>query len=130
MSEKPMQKNQYYHFRLHDENGNVVSKGGVTVCILVSPEGYKTGVALCSPEDNFCKKIGRGIAFSDALKQTEIKGNLTFSQGLSLAEEKGRFAINDAYNKKISIIQKKRELENKKADNFIIFYNDMFDCLS
>jgi hypothetical protein len=39
-------------------------KGGMTVCLILDDEGrpVNTGIALCSPKDNFCYQIGRDKA--------------------------------------------------------------------
>lgn len=44
----------------------------VTVCLHISDESFTRGVAICSPKDNPCKKIGRAIAKGRALKAAKL----------------------------------------------------------
>lgn len=60
-------KPQYYHFCPTDQHGKFLGKGGITVCIIPQEKGYKIGHSICSHEDDFCEKIGRGRAFSSAI---------------------------------------------------------------
>ena len=61
---------QFYYLR--DEHNRPI----VTVCLMYI-EGYVSrGIALCSPKDNPCKKIGRGIAYNRASKA------IAYNQGL------------------------------------------------
>jgi hypothetical protein len=58
---------------IFDILGEKVShRGGVTVCNLYSgSERIGKGVAVCSPLDNFNKRIGRDISLGRALKNLE-----------------------------------------------------------
>jgi len=61
----------YFQFRQKEKNkeGKLVSspKGGATVCCVVAgDEDFILGIAICSPEDSFNKKLGRSIAFGRA----------------------------------------------------------------
>ena len=67
-----LSKPLYFHFRLlnpvlpgHQPN----SKGGVTVCFVPESNGsLSAGVAVCSPEDTYCKRVGRLISHGRAKK--------------------------------------------------------------
>jgi hypothetical protein len=51
-------KTQYKHIR--DLNGKLVA----TVCVLLLPHGHKAiGISVCSPLDNFSRKMGRVKSF-------------------------------------------------------------------
>ena len=47
----------------------------ITVCIIYSGGYVSRGIALCSPNDNPCKKRGRGKAYSRALKALNYEGS-------------------------------------------------------
>lgn len=62
-----LRKNGYkvavIHHRKKDKDGTVKPKGGRTVLIIDSPTGeHFEGVAKCSNEDNYDKKLGIRIA--------------------------------------------------------------------
>jgi len=50
------------HYRV-PKGTNVSPFGGLTCVTERTPEGFRTGVALCSDKDNFCKKTGRELAY-------------------------------------------------------------------
>lgn len=54
-------KEYFYYFR-DDENRPII-----TGCLLIDGKEYSRGVALCSRQDNPCKKSGRKIAKTRAL---------------------------------------------------------------
>lgn len=58
------------HFFIYpkDKTGKVT---GHTICIALRDGEMYEGVTLCSPEDNFNRKIGRQIALSRALEAYE-----------------------------------------------------------
>lgn len=62
---------KYYYFRSNE------NKPRITVCILANPatKEYSRGVAICSKQDNPCKKTGRKIAKERALFALKIKDN-------------------------------------------------------
>ena len=58
------------HFRRHSPSPE--TKGGKTVVEVRTPDGKEIkGEAICSPEDNYNKKIGVRIALGRALKNEE-----------------------------------------------------------
>jgi hypothetical protein len=54
-------------------DGEVTSRGGRTIAVITNHDRTKiySGVALCSPEDNYCKETGRTIALARAMVQME-----------------------------------------------------------
>jgi hypothetical protein len=64
---KVMKKEQFFHFRLRDEHGNVLPRGGATVLYLPFENMAYVGISICSPFDNFSKSRGRKIARERAL---------------------------------------------------------------
>lgn len=62
-----------HHHRIKNKNGLFSPKGGKTVLTIDSPHGERfVGVAKCSNEDNYDKKLGIRIA----LGRSGIIGNL------------------------------------------------------
>lgn len=64
-------KVKFHHDRIYDDvvMFNVEPRGGQTECIIILPDGTEIkGKARCSKKDNYCKRIGRDIAFGRALK--------------------------------------------------------------
>lgn len=57
----------------HEE---IIPNGGVTVVDIFDKEGnvLSTGIAHCSIEDNFNKRIGRQLALGRAIYQLDLKG--------------------------------------------------------
>lgn len=60
-----MQGTKFIHFRVMEDgeyggSNTPSARGGVTICY--NPELRRIGIAVCSPEDNYCKKIGREIS--------------------------------------------------------------------
>jgi hypothetical protein len=66
-------KEYYYYFR------NAEKKPYVTVCLLVNEQNsdgeWSRGVAICSAQDNPCKKTGRKIAYQRAIHAMMIESN-------------------------------------------------------
>jgi hypothetical protein len=53
---------------------HVLVKGRITVCVInLNLKSCARGVAICSPRDQFVKKIGRAIALGRAFKALETK---------------------------------------------------------
>jgi len=82
-TEKFLHKPNYYHFRVLDKNGNLHSRGGVTVAFLPVefltdndqqvPKGVAAvmGVGVCSPSDNYSRNTGRVKATGKAIQRLE-----------------------------------------------------------
>jgi hypothetical protein len=52
-----------YHHRRKTKKGTVSPKGGKTILVIDSPSGqHFEGIATCSKEDNYNKKLGIRIA--------------------------------------------------------------------
>jgi len=52
---------RFYHFRLRSSKG--IARGGVAVHVdLVNGDTLQFATAVCSPQDTYCKKLGRRIA--------------------------------------------------------------------
>jgi hypothetical protein len=52
--------------------GTIQTKGGLTIVAVELPNGNVVrGVANCSPQDNYNKRVGREIAFGRLLKKLE-----------------------------------------------------------
>ena len=69
----------YFHFRQKRENGELASRGGLTV--VFNPTTEQFGIAKChSRLDNFCKRIGKEIALtrSKATKSNMPCKNIPF----------------------------------------------------
>ena len=49
-------------------------KGGVTSAIIIDEDGeiISSGVAVCSDQDNFCRRTGRAIAVGRAFKKIRV----------------------------------------------------------
>ena len=56
------------HQRQYDKHGNLQPRGGTT---LVKING-NVAVAVCSDQDNYCKKTGLAIALGRVLKRNEL----------------------------------------------------------
>lgn len=59
--------NDYFHYRLTDEEGYLVPRGGATVCFslqTINPGVFELfySIARCSDKDNFCKRVGREVS--------------------------------------------------------------------
>ena len=65
-------KVKFHHDRVYRpgmEFFDALPRGGQTECIIILPDGTEIkGKARCSKKDNYCKRIGRDIAFGRALK--------------------------------------------------------------
>jgi hypothetical protein len=115
-SESPvMRKDHYYHFRATDKRGNLLPKGGATVCYMPSKDGIGgyLGYALCLPEDHFCKATGRHFSRQMAgLKVSShfIKAPLTIEDG-------HRYAKKFVSNVVKTTIEAKREIISKFIDD-------------
>lgn len=61
----------FYAAPKHEIEFELSHRGGVTICDIFDEEGncLSTGMAICSPLDNFNKKIGRDISLGRALKE-------------------------------------------------------------
>lgn len=60
------------HFRKLDEHNNILPRGGETIVSITDEHGHTVeGVAKCSNNDGFNKKIGVAIAIGRALKNEE-----------------------------------------------------------
>lgn len=59
---------KFVHFRHLQPNEKPSPKGGVTVCYLPHSGGTVLAASVCSPKDNFNKKIGRTISMGRAQK--------------------------------------------------------------
>jgi hypothetical protein len=78
-----MNKPAFHHVRIYTPSGNLFPRGGVTIAMSQIPGWYfKTlavgtffeesiGKAVCSIEDNYCKKVGRELAQS-RMKATRL----------------------------------------------------------
>jgi len=53
----------FLHFRLCGRHGHLLGNGRVTLCFIPLPSGLLScGVAVCSPQDRFSRRIGRLIS--------------------------------------------------------------------
>jgi len=87
----------YFHFREDDRYLN-----GITVCMKPVSEGkqvFKVGVACCTPQDNFSKKIGRSIAAGRAEKTCETIEASDFDELLNKAQLISSVAENNIQNR-------------------------------
>lgn len=75
-----MDRKEFLHLRFTDTSGQPLPHGGVTVCYLPSEGKAKIGIAMCSPEQNFNRKIGRLISEGRA-KTSELLTDLVKTQG-------------------------------------------------
>lgn len=61
---------RYYYLRDHYHAPRI------TICLLKNDDGFVSrGIAVCSPDDNPCKKTGRTIALAQARKANGTKSN-------------------------------------------------------
>jgi hypothetical protein len=61
------------HYRNKDNNGNIKPKGGKTVVTVTDNDGNTfEGLAKCSDNDGFNKRIGVAIAIGRALRNEAI----------------------------------------------------------
>jgi hypothetical protein len=63
------------HIRFMDMDNSRFARGGKTLVEIHTPDGVINGVAFCSLEDNYNKKIGVKIAIGRALAGTKPKLN-------------------------------------------------------
>lgn len=59
---RTLDRKEFVHYRFINQDGTPHSHGGVTVCYLPGPEGARIGVAVCSPRENFNRRLGCRIS--------------------------------------------------------------------
>jgi len=100
-------KEFFYHLRKMDTDGNggyrQVSDWAATVCLLVGDDVFKPGVAVCSPKDQFNKRIGRNIAKGRAQKSETIKLD-ELAPLRAIAQSVAREYINDSIDNSHRVI--------------------------
>jgi hypothetical protein len=64
-----MSRPYFIHIRTKQEQ-QVQVKGGLTIAVIGDPDnGFRYGVAKCSPKDNYCKSTGRQLATGRAFEK-------------------------------------------------------------
>jgi len=88
---KVMEKVQFMHFRCMNGNKEIMAKGGMTFCYYPIPNSNDAVIAasVCSPKDNFSKKIGCRCSggraskrFSDFYNDAEWRKNYIYRHEL------------------------------------------------
>ncbi len=59
--DKPVRTRWVFHARAR-RGETILPRGGIVVVVQRSGDGYDTAVSLCSPRDNYCKRVGVRIA--------------------------------------------------------------------
>jgi len=76
--DEKMPEKMHAHFRLD------FAGGAATLCALRDDHGYRVGLALCSPRDQFSRKRGREISYGRA-----VAGSVAFSFKPSTRDDLG-----------------------------------------
>lgn len=53
---------KFLHYRAFDDDGRILSHGGVTIAYVAADTGVTYALARCSPQDNFSRAFGRNKA--------------------------------------------------------------------
>ena len=92
-------KTRYLHYRQTDLEGHLIPKGGATVSYTPTEEGAQVGVSICSPRENFSRRIGRHIATGRA-QLLRVDTQHQAEQVIEVADNAVREALDAIHNKR------------------------------
>jgi len=147
MSENKMKKTQYLYFRKRDEEGRISPFGGATVAYIPLEElprrhqyisigrsineNVLIGVSVCSAQDLFNKKKGRGYAMRSALRCIYYD-YMTMGEFSDLAQKMVDKEVRNIYDNKIQLYESMKEdvlIALQKKLGLDKDYKKMFDLI-
>ena len=117
-----LNKEHYFHFRTHDEKGNVMAKGGATVCYFpVDEDRAVLGVSVCSHMDNFCRNTGRNKSRGDAIRILSnhpefIIQRMDMEKAILEAKTLVIYAAKRVFDRKTNAVQERLRSEQSTLD--------------